>query len=103
MDTRPSTTAAEPAQRQAQAQQYAGTVKTQVAALYTHDTQVGSDLTSATAGEGKIVATDFKADGGPVCDDPDYNDKFFRKFMGPSSRSTYFAMTSTSRFTGSPA
>ena len=82
VDTRPSAKAAELAQRQAQAQQYAGTVKTQVAALYTQDTQVGSDLTSATAGEGKIQFTDFKADGGPVCDDPDYNDKFFRKFMG---------------------
>jgi hypothetical protein len=81
VDTRPSGNAGELAQRQAQAQQYAGTVKTQVAALYTHDTQVGSDLTGATAGEGKIQFTDFKADGGPVCDDPSYNDNFLRKFL----------------------
>lgn len=64
VDTRPSANAAELAQRQAQAQAYTGQLQSQVAALYTHDTQVGTDMTNATAGEGKIMFTDFKQDGG---------------------------------------
>jgi hypothetical protein len=81
VDTRPSTNPAVIAQRQAQAQAYSGQLKSQVAALYTHDTQVGTDMTNATAGEGKIQFVDhtFKADGGPVCDDPDYEDGITRR------------------------
>jgi hypothetical protein len=61
VDTRPSTPAQLP-QRQAQAQTYSGQLRAQVADLYTHDTQVGADMTNATAGEGKINFTDFTQD-----------------------------------------
>lgn len=80
VDTRQPANAAIVAQRQAQAQVYSDYLKSQVAALYTHDTQVGTDLTNATAGEGKIMFTDFKQDK-DICDDPDYNNAFLRKLM----------------------
>jgi hypothetical protein len=64
VDTRPSANGGELAQRQAQAQAYAGQLKAQVTDLVTHDTQVGADMTNATAGEGKIQFTDYKQDGG---------------------------------------
>jgi hypothetical protein len=66
VDTRPSANPAELAQRQAQAQAYTGQVQAQVADLYTHDTQVGADMSNATAGEGKVQFVDhaFKTDGG---------------------------------------
>jgi hypothetical protein len=75
VDTRPSTNPAVVAQRQAQAQTYSGQLKAQVADLYTHDTQVGADMTNATAGEGKITFTDFKQDrtDSPIPDPPPNN------------------------------
>jgi hypothetical protein len=84
VDTRPSSNPVVAAQRQAQAQAYTGQLQSQVADLYTHDTQVGADMSNATAAEGKIQFVDhtFKTDGGSVCNDPDYNDRFVRKIMG---------------------
>ena len=74
VDTRPSTNPAELAQRQAQAQSYTGQLQAQVADLYTHDTQVGADMTNATAGEGKVQFVDhsFKQDpfNQPIPDPP---------------------------------
>jgi hypothetical protein len=70
VDTRPSANAAELAQRQAQAQAYTGQLQSQVATLYTHDTQVGSDLTGATAGEGKIQFTDYTTGDGKKIPSP---------------------------------
>lgn len=70
VDTRPSANAAELAQRQAQAQAYTGQLQAQVAALYTHDTQVGADMTNATAGEGKIQFVDNTFSNQPSTDPP---------------------------------
>jgi hypothetical protein len=74
VDTRPSTNPAVVAQRQAQAQAYTGQLQSQVADLVTHDTQVGTDMTNATAGEGKIKFVDhtFKTDSSnqPIPDPP---------------------------------
>lgn len=64
VDTRPSANAAELAQRQAQAQAYSGQLQAQVATLYTHDTEVGTDMANATAGEGKIMFTDYTTGDG---------------------------------------
>lgn len=72
VDTRPSPNPAALAERQAQAQADSGQLQAQVAALYTHDTEVGTDLSNATAGEGKVTFTDFKQDKGdsPIPDPP---------------------------------
>jgi hypothetical protein len=53
IDTRPFANPTELAQRQVQAQAYAGRLKAQVADLVTHDTDVSTDITNAAAGEGK--------------------------------------------------
>jgi hypothetical protein len=84
VDAQPSANPAVVAQRQAEAQAYSGQLKAQVAALYTHDTEVGTNLTNAVAGEGKIQFVDhtFKTDGGPVCDDPDYERGIERRMGG---------------------
>jgi hypothetical protein len=65
VDTRPSTNPAVAAQRQAQAQQYAAQLKSQVADLYSHDAQVGADMSNATADEGKIQFVDHTFKQGP--------------------------------------
>jgi hypothetical protein len=65
VDTRPSSNPAVAAQRQAQAQAYAGQLKSQVADLYTHDAQVGADMSNATADEGKIQFFDHHFKTGP--------------------------------------
>jgi hypothetical protein len=68
--TRPSANSADLAQRQAKAQRYAGTINSQVDALYTHDTKVGNDLTGATAGEGNIQFTDYTTGDGQKIPSP---------------------------------
>lgn len=83
--------AAEQAARQAQAEQMASEIWSRAAQLEGADAKVASQLASSVSGFGQVPASgggsgvqlvDFKQDGGPVCDDPDYNDRFFRKFMG---------------------
>lgn len=74
IDTRPSASPTELAQRQAQAHAYAGQLRAQVAALYSHDAQVGTDMLNAAASEGKIQFVDhaFKKDpfNQPIPDPP---------------------------------
>jgi hypothetical protein len=68
VDTRPSSNPAAAAQRQAQAQAYAGQLKSQVADLYTHDARVGADMSKATANEGKIQFVDHSFKQAPSGD-----------------------------------
>jgi hypothetical protein len=74
IDTHPPANPLELAQRQAQAQAYASGLKAQIADLLTHDAQVGTDMTNAAAGEGKIWFVDhtFKKDpfNNPIPDPP---------------------------------
>jgi hypothetical protein len=70
VDTRPSANPAELAQRQQQAQAYTGQLQSQVADLVNHDTQVGADMSNATAGEGKIQFTDYTTGDGKKIPSP---------------------------------
>ncbi|KAA8946897.1 hypothetical protein [Mycobacterium sp.] len=65
VDIRPSANRAVASQRQAQAQAYSEQLQAQITDLVTHDTQVGADMSNATAGEGKIQFVDhsFKTHG----------------------------------------
>lgn len=66
---------------QAQAAEFSSDLRQHASDLTAADDRVGSRLGNATAGEGKIMFTDFKQDGGPVCDDPDYNSGILRRFI----------------------
>lgn len=70
VDTRPSANLAVAAQRQAQAQAYSGQLQSQVTDLVAHDTKVGTDMTNATGGEGKIMFTDYTTGDGKKIPSP---------------------------------
>lgn len=84
----------EAAERQAQGQAHAASIASAVTTLHTHDSAVAATIgtqsaTLATAqfADGKPVhggvqmaGHGFKTDG-PVCDDPDYNDGIWRRFI----------------------
>lgn len=91
-DTR-GTSPAERAARQAQAEAFAADIRSRAEQLEAADAKAAGQLTATAGDVGNATFTpahngngvqlvDFKQDGGPVCDDPDYNDRFFRKFMG---------------------
>jgi hypothetical protein len=70
VDTRPSANPAVAAQRQQQAQVYTGQLQSQVSDLVAHDTKVGADMSNATAGEGKIMFTDYTTGDGKKIPSP---------------------------------
>jgi broad specificity phosphatase PhoE len=67
--------------RQQQGVEHSADLRMKATELTDADARVGARLQTATANEGKVQFTDYKADGGPVCDDPDYNDAFLRNLI----------------------
>jgi len=79
LNDRPTRSLDEHLARQQQAVEHTADLRFKATELTDADARVGARLQTATAGEGKIQFTDFKADGGPVCDDPDYEDGIARR------------------------